>query len=314
MAKGENSMQEIHIGEIIKRRRLELGLTQEELCDGICGPPTLSRIENGLQTPTRSRLNALLQRLGLPGDKYYAMMSENELEIERLKTEIIASNARHESSKALDLLDKLTAIIDSDDHISQQFITRSRLLCGKIVNNKIINYTSAEKIELLLTALKLTVPRFDIEGITENLYSFEEVKIINQIALEYSNIQELDIALDIYDQLMKYIEKHGRTLSDSIVMTPLISYNYSRLLCMNQRPHEAIKIAQIGLDDCRRYGRTEHLPGLLFMLADSYRQIGNIEEAQERFLESFYTCRAMNDNSNAQIVREHVLEHMGIVI
>ncbi len=307
-------MREIHIGEIIKQRRLELGLTQEELCEGICEPPTMSRIEKGHQTPTHSKLKALLQRLGLPGEKFYAMMSKNELEIERLKSEIIASNAQHESIKVLNLLDKLTAIIDSDDHISQQFITRSRLLCGKMVDDEIIDYTSPEKIELLLTALKLTVPKFDIEEIAKNLYSFEEVKFINQIALEYSNIQEIDIALDIYYQLMKYIKKHSLTLSDSIVMVPLISYNYSRLLCMNKRPREAIKIAQIGLADCRRYGRAEHLPGLLFMLADSYRQIENIEEARERFLESFYTYRAMNDNLNAEIVREHVLEHMGIVI
>ena len=50
----------------MKQRRLELGLTQEELCEGICEPITISRMENGRQTPSRNRINALLQRLGLP--------------------------------------------------------------------------------------------------------------------------------------------------------------------------------------------------------------------------------------------------------
>ena len=59
-------MKEIFLGEFIKQRRLELGLTQEQLCEGICEPMTISRIENGRQTPSRNRINALLQRLGLP--------------------------------------------------------------------------------------------------------------------------------------------------------------------------------------------------------------------------------------------------------
>ena len=44
-------MQEIFIGEAIRQRRLALGLTQEELCEGLCEPATLSRIENGRQAP-----------------------------------------------------------------------------------------------------------------------------------------------------------------------------------------------------------------------------------------------------------------------
>ena len=55
-------MKEVYIGSIIRKRRQELGLTQEQLCRGICETVTLSRIENGKQTPSRSKLNALLQR------------------------------------------------------------------------------------------------------------------------------------------------------------------------------------------------------------------------------------------------------------
>ena len=65
-------MQNFLLGEFIRQRRLDLGLTQEEVCNGICEPITLSRIENGKQTPSRSRINAILQRLDLPDDRYYA--------------------------------------------------------------------------------------------------------------------------------------------------------------------------------------------------------------------------------------------------
>ena len=40
-------MKNVFLGEYIKQRRLDLGLTQEQLCYGICEPMTLSRLENG---------------------------------------------------------------------------------------------------------------------------------------------------------------------------------------------------------------------------------------------------------------------------
>lgn len=63
-------MQNYKLGEYIRQRRLDLGLTQEQVCAGICESVTLSRVENGKQTPSRNRINAILQRLGLPDDRY----------------------------------------------------------------------------------------------------------------------------------------------------------------------------------------------------------------------------------------------------
>ena len=82
-------MQNIYIGEFIRQRRKELNLSQEDLAYGICEVSTLSRIENGRCTPSRSKINALLQRLGLPEERYYAIVSKNEKEIEALQQKVI---------------------------------------------------------------------------------------------------------------------------------------------------------------------------------------------------------------------------------
>ena len=52
------------LGPILKARREELGLSQEDLADGICAVPTLSRIENGERLPTKNHFEMLMQRLG----------------------------------------------------------------------------------------------------------------------------------------------------------------------------------------------------------------------------------------------------------
>ena len=115
-------MKNVFLGEYIKQRRLDLGLTQEQLCDGICEPMTLSRLENGKQTPSRNRINALLQRLGLPDDRYFALLSKNELEMEALQKEIVACNANHRVEEGFETLKKFEQIADHDDQIAQQFI------------------------------------------------------------------------------------------------------------------------------------------------------------------------------------------------
>lgn len=49
-------MQNYRLGDYIRQRRQELNLTQEQVCAGICEPVTLSRFENGRQTPSRTRI------------------------------------------------------------------------------------------------------------------------------------------------------------------------------------------------------------------------------------------------------------------
>lgn len=69
-------MEQLFIGELIRQRRLELGLKQCELCEGICEPVTMSRLESGKQTPGSNKLRMLMQRLGLPEERYYALVSK----------------------------------------------------------------------------------------------------------------------------------------------------------------------------------------------------------------------------------------------
>ena len=176
-------MKNVFLGEYIKQRRLDLGLTQEQLCDGICEPMTLSRLENGKQTPSRNRINALLQRLGLPDDRYFALLSKNELEMEALQKEIVACNANHRVEEGFETLKKFEQIADHDDQIAQQFILRSKVLLGRLDQR----YTPQEQIDLLMQAIRLTVPRFNLDEIERFFYSTDEIKIINQIGIAYSD-------------------------------------------------------------------------------------------------------------------------------
>lgn len=307
-------MKELFIGEVIKRKRKELGLTQEELCEGICEPSTISRIESGKQVPAKNKLDALLQRLDLPGDRYYALLSRNELEISNLQSQIISCNVAKNKRDGLQYLEKLEEIVSEDDHLIRQFILRSKTAFGYLDGEDIRPYTFDEKEKMLFEALYLTVPKFDIEEIDKNFYTIEEIKIINQIALNYSNSGKSKKAIDVYNQLLKYIEKHFCNMEQTSGIFILISYNYSRILCLEKTPKQAIEIAENGRKACIQFGKSEWLAGLLVVLADCLHQLGCYNESKERFLESYYMYRSLDDYKNAEIVKGHAKELLNFII
>lgn len=151
-------MQNFFPGDYIKQKRMDLGLTQEQLCEGICEPMTLSRLENGKQTPSRNRINALLQRMGLPDDRYFALLSKNELEMEALQKEIVACNVTERVDEGFEKLAQFEQLADPDDQIAKQFALRSREVLGCLAKQ----YTPQERIDLLMQAIRLTIPRFDV--------------------------------------------------------------------------------------------------------------------------------------------------------
>lgn len=304
-------MKEIQIGEIIRQRRIELNLTQIELCEGICEPSTMSRIENGKQTPSRSKLDVFLQRLQLPGHKYYALMGDNELEIEQLKTEIISCSMRNDRETGLQKAEQLLHLIENDDdHLTRQFILRSRVWLGKKVNGSIVPYTFEEQIDLLFQALRTTIPDFDVNEIDRHWYSLDEMKIVNQIAISYAQHGELSTALLIYRQFLQHIQ--GRRFhmnNDNVVVAILVSYNYSCFLCRDKQYERAIQVANWGWNLSVQWGRSTSLGGLFYVLGEANYQLGQQEQGKSYFLQAYYSFLAMQDPANAETMRNNLQDY-----
>ena len=306
------------LGDAIKRRRLELGLTQEQLCEGICEPITVSRLENGKQTPSRARLEALMERLDMPQAQYYALLSKRELEVEALQREIIALNVKfgqatgEEKAKlrreALDKHEELRALADSDDKISQQLILRSKVILGKEDGR----YSREEEHRMLLQAIRLTCPSFDPEDISRGLYTSREIKIINQLALVHVYAGEHMEAIEIYSQLYKYIRKHYRLIPPTTAHFPMIAFNYARELGLIGQYEKSIEITQEGRKVCLDYGHYLQLPCLLSIFAECYYRLGDIEKSKDYYYQTYYVGKAIGDKHNVDITRKEAKLYLGL--
>lgn len=303
-------MQNFFLGDYIKQKRLDLGLTQEQLCDGICEPMTLSRLENGKQTPSRNRINALLQRLSLPDDRYFALLSKNELEMEALQKEIVACNVTEQVAEGFEKLAQFEALAAPDDQIAQQFILSSKVLLGRLDGR----YMPREQIDMLMQAIRLTVPRFDLENIESFLYTKDEITIINQIGLAYSDDGQNKKAAEIYYQLLRYVRKHFKETITLIGALPLVLYNYARVLDLCGRYEEGAELAQECRKACIQYGHYQELPRCLEIEAECRHFMGDEEISKELYYQSYYLCKVVEYQVGLEIVKKEAKEYLNLTL
>lgn len=303
-------MQNFFLGDYIKQKRLDLGLTQEQLCDGICEPMTLSRLENGKQTPGRNRINALLQRMGLPDDRYFALLSKNELEMEALQKEIVACNVTEQVAEGFEKLAQFEALAAPDDQIAQQFILSSKVLLGRLDGR----YMPREQIDMLMQAIRLTVPRFDLENIESFLYTKDEITIINQIGLAYLDDGQNKKAAEIYYQLLRYVRKHFKETITLIGALPLVLYNYARVLDLCGRYEEGAELAQECRKACIQYGHYQELPRCLEIEAECRHFMGDEEISKELYYQSYYLCKVVEYQVGLEIVKKEAKEYLNLTL
>ena len=98
--------------------------------------------------------------------------------MEALQKEIVACNANHRVEEGFETLKKFEQIADHDVQIAQQFILRSKVLLGRLDQR----YTPQEQIDLLMQAIRLTVPRFNLDEIER--FFIRQTKSRSSIKLE----------------------------------------------------------------------------------------------------------------------------------
>ncbi len=311
-------MEQVFLGEYIRQRRKDLKLTQQQLCEGICEPMTVSRLERGTQTPSYHTISTLLQRLGLPGNRYFALLSKNEADMDALQKEILADEIQFARSakedrpairrQALEKIEKLEQHMAPEDWITRQYILSAKASLGGPEGP----YSPEERLTMLLEAIRLTVPRFDLENIGLLRYSMEETKIINQIASTYSQAGQKRTALNIYRQLLQYIGEHDRELAGFAGHYTMVAHNYAINLALEKRYGESMEVAEEGCRVCVRYGNYQFLPGFSAILAECFYFTGNLEQSKEYYFQAYYLYKAVGDRRNLEIMRREMKERLGV--
>ena len=261
--------------------------------------------------PGLNTLKNLLQRLGLSDERYYALVSKNEMQIADLQTEIVSANVFKDPQRGLPKIAELEELADPDDHLLHQFILRSKASLGKREDGQIVAYSLDEKLDMLFKVIRLTVPNFDIDAIEKGLYSIDEVKVINQIATVYSDLEQHEKVISIYDQLLQYIKKHFQNILQSGGLLPLVAFNYARELDLIGRYTDAIEIAETGWKACTQYGQYRYLAPTIAIIAECNHFLGDDSKSKEYYRQSYYIYKAVDDERGARVITAEAKKYFG---
>jgi tetratricopeptide (TPR) repeat protein len=165
---------------------------------------------------------------------------------------------------------------------------------------------------MLMQAIRLTVPRFELNHIRNFLYGTDEVKVINQIANIYSENGEHEKAANIYNQLLAYIQNHFENPQRSEGLFPLVSFDYAHELCLLKRYTEAVPIAEAGIHSMVQYGYRSVLPQTLAVLAECYYFLGNKEKSCTLYKQAYAICTVLGTSSNVQSIKKDAKKYLNI--
>lgn len=266
------------VGDFLRETRLRKGYTQEEVSYGICTPASLSRIENGMQKPGRLILEKLFERLGTENNLFNSFVSKEEMELYSAIQSLIRDITDEDVTKLeehISVVEKLAANASELEHQCLYFAK------GELARQKEKDYSKA--MELYMKAIHITLPNFDgKKPLRNNLLTFDEIMIINSIAILYSNDERTimnAIHLDMW--LKEYLENKIVDGKMKTAKYPMILYNSSCWFDDEKCYKEVLNIADQGVDFCIQYGNLAFFPLLILNKGVALAELNQISEAEK---------------------------------
>jgi len=162
--------------DVLRTRREMFGLTQEQLCEGICSVKSLRRAEKGQTDMQRETLKKLLNRLGLSGQMQWSRLITSDRKVIRMAEELAGYINDRKFSVASKQLESLKSRIDLDIPQNKQYFLEKQALLefeqGKVTREEFVKMEK-EALECTLRA--------------ENLYRKENVYLTEREIICISN-------------------------------------------------------------------------------------------------------------------------------
>lgn len=272
------------IGDMVFDTREARGYSQEELSFGICSTSSLSRIENNSQVPGKRLFDALMQRMGVSASIYSAFVSRREMEIYRL-------------------IQELESRIGDREVLEKQY-----LIFAKASMMKRNGGTSEAVLATLLEAIQLTMPDFEErKNIKNRLLTFDEITVLNSIALEYYNMGQQEQGLKLLYELKNYLEEHVIDEEEKAKKYPMILYNIAWRLGGEIGNHwEAYQISNVGIKYCIKHNKLIALPYLINTKACAACEMNKREEAKLLFHQAVTLFDICEKKESATHIRDEI--------
>lgn len=299
------------IGDMIFETRVARGYSQEKLAFGICSTSSMSRIETGQQVPGKRVFDALMQRLGVSNSIYSAFISKEEMELYRLTQQLVWRLERLDFEESVRLANELESKIKEKDILEKQYLlfAKAQILLNEKKNNE------EKALELLLSAIHITIPDFEIEkGAKRRLLTFNEITIINGIAsIKISNGDE-KAGLKLLFQLKEYMEEHKIDEEEKAKKYPMILYNITKSLGNIGLHQEVYNLCGEAIAFSVKHNKLSILCFLLTNKACAAAELEKCDEAEELFKQAVMLFQICENREFAERIAKEASSKYGVQI
>ena len=198
----------IDISDMIRKRRILLGYTQNQLAAEICSVKTLRRIEQGIVNSQYAVIEPLLQRLGLSGERQYDNFITDDWEVLRTTHEYRVALRAGDYIQAKYLL---TFLGEKVEKLPQNVQILKMEKAYLEYNTKEINRD--EYLVLLDEALRETFELTEVIDYTEVFFTEKEIECLFDMTLVTDKYKNLDLK-DFF--IVLFNENNGKNLSKGL--------------------------------------------------------------------------------------------------
>lgn len=289
------------VGDFLRETRIRKGYTQEEVSYGICTTASLSRIENGAQKLGRLILEKLFERLGTENNLFNSFVSREEMELYSAIQNLIRDITDEDVTKLKEHISLVENLATDASELEHQCLYFAK---GELARQK--DKDDKKAMEMYMKAIHITLPDFDGKSpLRNNLLTFDEIMIINSIAILYSNDEKNimnAIHLDMW--LKEYMENKIVDGKMKTAKYPMILYNLSCWLGVENCHAEALKMAEQGINFCIEYGNLAFFPLLILNKGVALAELNQLDEAKQYLHQAVTVLSAVKRMDLVKIVTD----------
>ena len=303
---GGIEMSNYRAGDIIRLTRIAIGMTQEELCENICGVQTLHRIENGKVAVKKETYHRLMEKMNRIPEQTYAVCVGKNMELLEERIYLEDAMRKEEYEKA----DQYLKIIESeadDNIVTLQYVRKMKALVhfymGRIDKKQLLDE--------LDQVIRMTVP--DYEKYYEKEYPFTEQEILALMSMANSldRNKEYEESRKIYKMLLRCIEIDYMEGTYKIQIKVIIMWNLARNYGNSSKHEKAVELLKESLKISKEYDygcRYTEIYGLLAWnmlneIKSGKRDNKERKKVEQYLRQAYYIAAARRDKNLMQITK-----------
>ena len=225
---------------VLRTRRICMGISQEQIADGICSPVTLSRLEQRKNAPRKNVREKLLNRLGLSGESYDSFFFPEQTEACRVFEKMKRYLDTGQPESANECLERLETTLDLHKAANRQIIELFQSYIDRRKNNRRGNVW----IEELKRILCHSLGEWKADRSGTCYIPLVEYVIWMSIAEEYYRMGKYEPACEIVEKIRKEGINSAKQAHQAVVLVSCKRrcgmYHQSHEV-LNQAIHSAVK-------------------------------------------------------------------------